>query len=338
MPTQWLRPWRLVRALAENGVLGINARNADLILRQNPRSAYPQVDDKAATKALCHRHGVPMPRTYAIVGRNGDLGDLLEQLRSCDSFVVKPARGAGGRGVVVVTGRRQDRFVTAARDELSPDALRCHLQEVLSGLFSLGSRCDRVIVEERVICHPELQAIAVNGTPDMRIVIHAGRPVMAMVRLPTRCSRGRANLHLGAAAAGICLATGETIGGVWGSRCTDRHPDTGNPIAGHRIPDWPRALEVARQLAAVLGLRYVGIDIVIDARHGPLVLEANARPGLAVQIANRRGLRHALAALPPEMPETPPPPPRQHPVAGHRPEPAEPSLRRPSRTPHEAPA
>jgi hypothetical protein len=38
------------------------------------------------------------------------------------------------------------------------------------------------------------------------------------------------------------------------------------------------------------GLGYIGVDVVLDANHGPLLLELNARPGLAIQIANFQGL------------------------------------------------
>ena len=62
------------------------------------------------------------------------------------------------------------------------------------------------------------EPIAVGGTPDVRIILYRCVPVMAMVRLPTRESRGRANLHQGAVAAGIHLGSGRTHGGV----CKDR--------------------------------------------------------------------------------------------------------------------
>jgi hypothetical protein len=41
----------------------------------------------------------------------------------------------------------------------------------------------------------------------------------------------------------------------------------------------------------------MGVDIVVDAGLGPMLLEANARPGLAIQIANGRGLAPRLAAI-----------------------------------------
>ena len=41
-------------------------------------------------------------------------------------------------------------------------------------------------------------------------------------------------------------------------------------------------------------MNYLGADIVVDAERGPLILEVNVRPGLAIQLANRTGLRTAL--------------------------------------------
>ena len=38
------------------------------------------------------------------------------------------------------------------------------------------------------------------------------------------------------------------------------------------------------------GLGYIGVDFVLDRDHGPMILELNARPGLAIQMANGNGL------------------------------------------------
>jgi hypothetical protein len=38
----------------------------------------------------------------------------------------------------------------------------------------------------------------------------------------------------------------------------------------------------------------MGVDIVLDQNLGPLILEMNARPGLAIQIANQAGLQTRL--------------------------------------------
>ena len=298
----WAWPWELRRA----GILGVNARNRDLIAALNPRRFYPRADDKAVTKEICRTRQIPVPQTYALIERVGDLGALPGMLASRPTFVVKPARGSGGRGILLIAGHRGDRFETAKGEAISLAELRYHLSTTLSGLYSLGGHPDRAIIEQLIFPHPVFDGLAVEGTPDIRIIVYRGIPVMAMLRLPTRASRGRANLHQGAAAAGIDLATGRTFGGVCRDRATDVHPDTGRRIAGVIIPHWKLMLETVAKVSEALELGYVGVDLVLDADHGPVVMEANVRPGLAIQIANRRGLLPRLREADPTLASSPP--------------------------------
>jgi hypothetical protein len=112
---------------------------------------------------------------------------------------------------------------------------------------------------------------------------------MAMLRLPTRASSGRANLHQGAIGAGVDLETGTTRGGIRRNRKVLNHTDTGARLEGFTIPFWREVLDVATRLSRALQMVYVGIDVVLDGE-GPKILEANAHPGLGIQIANREGL------------------------------------------------
>jgi alpha-L-glutamate ligase-like protein len=289
----WARP----HELAACGILGINRRNLELMSPLNPRRLYPRVDDKALTKAICEAHGVSVPTTYAIIDRFGDVRHFPGAAADRPEFVIKPARGAGGRGILVVIGREGASCRLSGGGVMAPADVRYHLAGILAGLHSLGGLPDRAILEERI--HPRglFDGLAVGGTPDIRVICHQTTPVMAMLRLPTRASKGCANLHQGAVGAGVDLHTGATLGGVLKDQAARVHPDTGVPIAGHRIPDWPAVLEVAGRLSRALELGYVGIDIVLDSLRGPVVLEANARPGLGIQVANRCGLRSRLAAF-----------------------------------------
>jgi len=296
----WAWPWELRR----KGVLGINRRNADHVLPLNPRRLYPRVDDKLFTKRICEARGIPVPATYAAIERHGDIRAFPRLTGGRQEFVIKPAAGSEGRGIIVVAGHDGSRFTTSSGGRHSLADLKYHLSTILSGLYSLGGQPDRAIIEERIVRHPVFENVAVGGTPDIRIILYRSAPVMAMVRLPTRESGGRANLHQGAIAAAIGLATGLTYGGVCRSRAASTHPDTGASIEGLAIPGWSALLDAAMRLAEGLELGYVGIDFVLDARGGPVVLEANARPGLAIQVAHRAGLRPRLAfidAQPPEM-------------------------------------
>jgi alpha-L-glutamate ligase-like protein len=117
---------------------------------------------------------------------------------------------------------------------------------------------------------------------------------MAMVRLPTKASDGKANLHRGAIGAGIDLGSGVTVKAVHQSRVVNRHPDTKSPVGGIRIPHWEEILMMAALATEMTGLGYLGADFVLDRDIGPVLLELNARPGLAIQIANQCGLRTRL--------------------------------------------
>ena len=76
------------RKLREAGVLGLNERNAEFIMRLNPRRLYPRVDDKALTKQLALEAGMPVPDLYGIIDNQGDIrrfqeivADFEERLR-----------------------------------------------------------------------------------------------------------------------------------------------------------------------------------------------------------------------------------------------------------------
>ncbi len=119
-------------------------------------------------------------------------------------------------------------------------------------------------------------------------------PIMAMMRLPTIYSDGKANLHLGALGIGIDIRTGITTFGVIGNNQVLYIPGTKIKVRGIKIPDWERILEISVQAQQCSKLGFAGVDIVIDQAHGPLVLEINARPGLGIQIANQASLRTRL--------------------------------------------
>lgn len=291
------RFWAWPSELRELGVLGMNRRNAEFILPHNPRRHYRLLDDKLQTKKICEAHGIPVPETYDVIGRQGDARRFAESGCTYPQFVVKPAQGSEGRGILVIAGRCQDGWLTSGGNLISRADMQYHLSAILAGLYSLGGQPDRAVVEERIDRHHSLAGVAVEGTPDIRVIVYRKVPAMAMIRLPTRASRGRANLHQGAVAAGIDLSSGRTVGGVCRGRVVERHPDTQGPIGGLVIPFWSDLLRAAILLAAHLEMGYIGIDFVLAPGRGPVVLEANARPGLAIQLANRSGLLHRLRAI-----------------------------------------
>ncbi len=284
----------LARRLAQAGVLGINRRNAEFTLIYNPRRLYPLVDDKLKTKQLAPGTGIAVPELYAVVEIERQVRELHGRLEAYREFVIKPAQGSGGDGIVVVTGRTRGMYRRIGGQFMTEEDLDHHVSNILSGMYSLGGHPDKALVEYRVHFDPIFEAISYQGVPDVRIVVFLGVPVMAMVRLPTRMSEGKANLHQGAIGAGVDIATGTTLAAVWRNDIVDEHPDTGSGVTGVAIPGWERLLTLAARCYEMTGLGYQGVDFVLDRDKGPLMLELNARPGLNIQIANRSGLLKRL--------------------------------------------
>ena len=292
-----LNPLAIARRLDAIGLLGINRRNAGYVLQYNPRRNYPRVDDKLLTKKLAIAAGLPVPDLYAVVREEHQIAELHATLAQRGSFVVKPAHGSGGDGILVVTGRKGDRYRRSSGNLMPRGEFDHHLSNGLSGLYSLGGQPDHLLVEYRVQFDPVFENVSYKGVPDIRIIVFLGVPVMAMIRLPTRQSDGKANLHQGAIGVGIDLPTGTTRRGVFGTEVVREHPDTEHPLVGLALPHWDDLLEMSARCCDLAGLGYIGVDFVLDRERGPLILELNARPGLAIQIANGNGLLHRLRTV-----------------------------------------
>lgn len=283
--------------MRSNGVLGINRRNGEYILKLNDRRYFPLVDDKVLCKERLQERNLAVPELIAVARYMQQASHLGELLGNQNEFVIKPAHGSGGDGILVIKDRKADYFVDSDGKLVMRADLEHHLTNVIGGLYSLGGQPDVAMVESLVHFDPAFAGLTYHGVPDIRVIVYRGYPVMAMVRLPTRESHGKANLHQGAIGVGVDMASGITVGGVSGNSVVSVHPDTGSQITGFRIPHWSRIVSMAALCFEAVELGYLGVDIVLDEKFGPLILELNARPGLNIQIANRRGLRQRLDAV-----------------------------------------
>lgn len=287
----------LAAQLKEKGIVGLNKRNADIVLPNNPRRLYPLVDDKLKTKKLAQEAGLAVPPLYGVIEYSAQVRTFPSIVEPYEKFVIKPAQGSGGEGIIVIHDREGNFYRKASGEFVSESELRFHIQNALGGVFSLGGQPDKVLIEYCVQFDPVFKKISYKGVPDIRIIVFKGYPLMAMVRLPTQQSGGRANLHMGAIGAGIDIGTGTTLTAVYQNEIVGNHPDTRAPISGVQIPHWDTVLKIAAGTYELTGLGYQGVDIVLDKDKGPLILELNARPGLNIQIANRKGLQPRLDAI-----------------------------------------
>lgn len=292
-----LRKWMGRLAEVREGfdrVMGINRRNLELVRKLNERKDFPLADDKILAKEMFAEHGIPCAPTLATFEAIVQLADFPAVL-GVDSCVLKPARGRGGNGILVVDRAPDGGWVTPGERQLIDEDVRRHGAAVIFGAYSLGAQ-DRLLVEQRLRTDAALAELSPVGLPDIRVVVVDDVPRLAMLRLATHSSDGRANLHQGGVGVGINLETGRTTLAARKGRRIEVHPDTGAPLVDVPVPAFREIVEVATAAARACPLGFLGVDLTVDAELGVVVLELNARPGLEIQVANGVGLRGLLDA------------------------------------------
>ncbi len=285
---------------AQDHVMGINRRNIEYVYPLNPRSEQKLANDKALSKILLEEKGIPVPRTYSIIEHLWEVEQKLVTLEHLDNFVVKPSLGSGGNGILLLLKNHKG-WSTPEGKTISMERLKMHIAAILYGAYS-HDHADKAILEERLSPHPFFRNIYEKGIPDVRVIVHMDTPVMAMLRIPTVRSKGKANLHQGALGIGVDLETGRLGYAIHRHKLVEAHPDSGNVFRGLAIPDWKQFLDISRQAARLVPLKYLGVDIILDEEKGPLVIEINSRPGLQIQNSNQNGLLEVLANLSYDVP------------------------------------
>lgn len=286
--------WRISKKLKDIGILGMNARNYKLISKLNKRNLYPLVDDKVKTKELAVQNNINTTQKIGIIEYQHQVKYFPQMVQNFKEFVIKPAHGSGGKGVLVIKKWDKNTYITASEKTLTYAQVYQHISNILSGLYSLGGQYDVALIEEMVHFSNIFEKFSYQGVPDVRIIVYKGYPIMAMTRLATSESGGRANLHQGAVGVGLDIKTGKTLTAVQHNIPIQIHPDTKADLKTLSVPFWREHLLIAAKAYEMTGLAYLGADIVLDENKGPMMLELNARPGLAIQIANSSGLIKAF--------------------------------------------
>ncbi|HLB50762.1 MAG TPA: sugar-transfer associated ATP-grasp domain-containing protein [Patescibacteria group bacterium] len=278
-------------------ILGMNARNLRYIRPSNFSRARHLADNKIFSKRVLKKNGIPVP---ALIAKISSV-QMLEQFDwniLPQSFALKPNRGFGGEGIIVVYGKkkgRDDAWIKADGTLVTTDDLKNHIYNILEGTYSLANTPDVAFFEERMKLSKVFKPYVFKGIPDIRVIVYNKVPVMAMLRLPTKASGGKANLQQGAIGVGIDLASGTTTTAVQGkSKIIEYFPGTRLLLSGIKIPYWRDILTLAVKAQEVSDVGFLGADIAIDRDRGPVFLELNARPGLSIQIANLAGLKGRL--------------------------------------------
>ena len=118
----WLSGWAPPSYLRDNGILGMNRRNGDYISRYNSRSRYPLVDNKLLTKEVVEKAKIAAPKLIDVVRAQYEIEHIAPRVENLEQFVVKPANGSGGKGILVITARDGDLFVKSSGVRITLDA------------------------------------------------------------------------------------------------------------------------------------------------------------------------------------------------------------------------
>jgi alpha-L-glutamate ligase-like protein len=265
----------------------------DLINKHNPKEVLETID-KLEEKARLSDAGVPIPETYMILETEDDLLRYTNWLETRqEGFVIKPAKGHGGAGVLVVNRKIARRFILTSGKGVEATYLGRHAQRILDGSYTKNVP-DRALVEERLVLSRKLRELRTPGLLDLRIVVYRGFPIMAMTRLPTRRSGGKANIHQGAIGAGISISEGRIIAATFLRRSIKKHPTSGRALIGFRFNMWEEIMEAASIAGSCMNMGFVGVDLTVAEGRGVVVLEVNKRPGLEIQNANRSGMKRRI--------------------------------------------
>ncbi len=273
-------------------VLGINERNVDYVYAKNPRKFFPLADDKVLCKDVLHRENIACAETYGVIERVGDILSVWQKVSTYQKLAIKPANGSGGGGILILKKNEKGEWISSGTI-FSEERIFTHMARIIMGMYSFGST-DRVLIEQCIEPHPFFHEIFPAGVPDFRVILLHDQPIMSMLRVPTEKSDGKANLHQGGLGIGIDMKNGELTSAYDGVNYHTHHPDNNNIITGKKIPYWDTLLNLAIQTSKAFPLEYLGIDIVLDKKYGPMIMEINVRPGLGIQLANRKGLKSIL--------------------------------------------
>lgn len=275
----------------QSSVLGMNERNLGLIYPNNERKDYKYADDKYLAKSILHKHNIACPKTYAVIDSIGKIEEAWKSASVWNELVIKPSKGAGGKGIFILKKKESKWY--AKGKHISDEEIYTHIANIIFGIYSFGDS-DVALIEEYVRPHKIFHQIFPEGVPDIRVILLNGVPLMGMLRMPTKQSDGKANLHQGGLGIGVDIETGTLREAYDGEKHISFHPDTKARITGIVLPHWEEIISMSVEAAMKFPLNYLGVDLVIDDLKGPMIMELNVRPGLGIQLANKEGLKDAI--------------------------------------------
>jgi hypothetical protein len=239
-------------------------------------------DDKRYFFSECKRFGLP---TIPIIAEFED-GRLkmptdipVKELPGVDLFA-KPALGKCGKGVKLFNYvKESNRYRCDDGTMLTQDQIMCQLAEY--------SKESPYILQEKLFNHPDISKLSPGALCTSRVVTcrlpdGSFEVITSIFKIPTgNCCTD--NFATGGLAAPVHNASG-ILGMAITKNLTaervDRHLETGQKIAGFRIPYWDEVVRLCLQAhAGFSDFAFVGWDVAVS-KDGPVLVEGNLNWGV----------------------------------------------------------
>jgi hypothetical protein len=259
----------------------------------NPVSWAPLLKDKSIFYRYCIALSVPIPKLYAIflkkvagwscdgsvlTGREDWKKFFDRQLPAV--FVVKPARGAYGKGLSILS-RSNKRFIDASG--------RAYESADLYDALLSDPQHESFIIQEQLKNHPEL--IRLTGTQALQTIrfitivdrnsqcriLHAHfKPIIGQHLVDTFIDGLTGNVEAAISLDdGFLKPANQIIANGSGPKIIPTHPKTGIPFEGFQLPLWPQICRLVKETALkFLPIRTIGWDVALTP-DGPSIVEGN---------------------------------------------------------------
>lgn len=263
-------------------ILGINARNLRYIKKYNSKSGILLADNKIKTKQVMSRFWIPVAQTFSVIKNQKELKNFsLESIKQ-KKCIIKPNKWSQGKGVWIIE-KKEDGYTLNGENIVSEETIFRHMRNILDGAYSMYGFYDQVLIEEVLSPHHDFVEFCEFWLADIRIIVFNSVPIAAMIRLPTKVSRWKANLAQGGVGFWINISTGQINSFLFkGKIFSEWFPSAYNDFENKKIPHWDTILMYSSKLQSKIDLWYLALDWMV-AKSGPKLLEINARAGLEIQ-------------------------------------------------------
>lgn len=274
-------------------ILWQNARNLNYIKWYNNSLSRSLADSKLRTKEFLSEKWISIVDTLVVIDSHEELkNDFLDDLNL--PFVIKPNNWYWWKWIIILEKKDIDwNYISNSWKIYSKKFLKWHFSDILDWFFSLSWVRDSIIIEKKVIVDHQIELLWKFWLPDIRVIVFNNVPIMAMLRVPTRESNWKANLHAWACWVWIDIWTWKLTYITKSSKIIKSIPDIWD-VRWIKIPKWEEILTLAVKVQYISKIWYVWCDIVLDDKKGPILLEMNIRPWLEIQVANISPLKDRL--------------------------------------------